>query len=58
MDTARNIKAESGTETQTGTRRGVKREADPELDEILSSARSAKVPRRDEDIEVIDLSDD
>ena len=36
----------------------LKRERDPEVEEILVSARSTKVARKAKEIEVIDLLDD
>jgi len=41
-----------------GVRTRVKRERDPEFDEIMSSARVQKVVRKNQPVEVIDLLDD
>lgn len=49
-------KPEVNGEPSVGAR--VKRERDPELDEILASARVRKVPRTHQEIEVVDLLDD
>ena len=46
------------TEVRAEQHRGIKREADPEVDEILASARATKAPRLNQVTEVIDLSDD
>lgn len=43
---------------EASVRAGVKREHDPEFDEILASAHVRKVARTQQKVEVIDLFDD